>query len=403
MFNSKTFGVLMILMVTMVAGSALAGANITVNDHSTINLGYRLQAYYQAKDMDLDSATDGYETMTDFSIRRARFRLKGNVTPKVSIFLQTDVSGKSMQMIDAFVNYKADPWAQFIMGRNMAPASRQALTSSGALLAMDRPGQVYNALNWGARYKYGFNGSTFPQSLPLGGDAVRDNGLTLFGSGPVGENGHLKYYAGIYNGIQDDMSVDDKDHFAFRAQYNMWDAEGGYYNSSTYLGKKKTLALGISYDLQDAVSTSAAPVVSDPDILVDYSLLSADLFLELPSSNGNSFTFEGALNVRDFGDAIDYMDSQGTGFYTQAAYYLASGFQPWFLFESFSSDATENADGQVPGDYTSFRVGATYFIDGQHANVKLGYESFKPDVPMTVGGTTEDTINSFTLGFFVNY
>ena len=40
-------------------------------------------------------------------------------------------------------------------------------------------------------------------------DAVRDNGLTLFGSGALGSKGtsNLKYYAGIYNGIQAGVEV----------------------------------------------------------------------------------------------------------------------------------------------------------------------------------------------------
>ncbi len=166
-----------------------------------------------------------------------------------------------MQMIDAFVTYKADPWLQFYMGRNMAPSSRQATTTSGALMAMDRPGQVYKALNWGTRYKYAFDSQhVHGTGIDTGNDAVRDNGLTVFGSGDVGDNGHLKYYAGMYNGANTTgVAGNDKDHFAFRAQYNLWDAEGGYYNSSTYLGKKKTLGIGVSYDMQDEVRPTWTP------------------------------------------------------------------------------------------------------------------------------------------------
>ncbi len=266
------------------------------------------------------------------------------------------------------------------------------------------------ALNWGARYKYGFNAVTFNGSgVPSTADAVRDNGLTLFGSGPLGD-GSLKYYAGIYNGVQ--SGVDDKDHLAFRVQYNLWDAEGGYYNSSTYLGKKKTLAIGFSYDAQPEVVSYAATDPTDPDILVDYANMALDFFLELPSSNGNSLTAEAGWNNLDFGDDPAFMDHQGTGYYAQLGYYLSSGFQPWFLYEAFSSDGTafdsttapfEGAVGTVPGDFTSFRIGATYYFEGQKANVKLGYESFKSDVPVMVGDTEEDTINSMTLGFFVTY
>jgi hypothetical protein len=392
------FTTLMVLLIVLVAGSAMAGAKLTINDDAYVDLGYRLQTYWQSKDMNLDPATDGYENARDFSIRRARFRVKGVITPKVSVFLQTDLAGgsKSMEMIDAFVNYKADPWAQFIMGRNMAPSSRQALTSSGALMALDRPGQTGNALNWRT------------SGVDATPSRVRDDGLTLFGAGPLGD-GSLKYYVGVYNGVHDAMSVDDKDHIAFRAQYNLWDAEGSYYNSSTYLGKKKTLGLGFSYDTQAEVGNSSAPVVSDPDILVDYTLMAVDAFLELPSSNGSALTAEFGWNSVDFDDAVDYTALQGTGFYGQAGYYMTSGVQPWFLYEAFSSDAAAivsadpNFNGKVPGDYSAYRFGLTYFIDGHNANIKLAYEAKTMDVPTMVGATAEDTVNTITLGFFTTY
>ena len=397
----KTLTTLTILAFMLAAGSALAGAKLQINDEAYIDFGYRLQAYLTHMDTNLDPEPDsGYETMRDFSLRRARLRVKGVINDRISVFMQSDVSGKDMQMIDAFVTYKADPWAQFIMGRNMAPSSRQATTSSGALMAMDRPGLVYKALNWGTRYKYGFNANTYAGTgIDGGDDTVRDNGLTLFGSGPLGENGNLKYYAGIYNG-GDTWGVDgnDKDHLAFRAQYNLWDAEGGYYNSSTYLGKKKTLGIGFSYDMQDEVATDG--VTGDP---VGYALMSADVFLELPNAAGNALTAEFGYNALDFDDAAGSEMYAGSGFYGQAGYYLASGFQPWVMYEMWGSDADENGAGQTPGDFTTLRAGVTYYFEGHNANIKLGFETFSPDVPMTIDGVEEDSINSITLGFFTNY
>ena len=389
MFNSKLFTTLMVLLIVLIAGSAMAGAKLTVNDDSYIDLGYRLQTYWQQFD-------DGDNTATDFRLRRARFRLKGAVNEKVTVFMQTDVATKDMKMIDAHVTYKASPWFQFVMGRNMAPSSRQATTGSGGLMAMDRPYQVGHALNWGA------NGGVSGGTIPVTPDAVRDNGLTLFGSNALGD-GNLKYYLGVYNGVQHGDAVDDKDHYAFRAQYNLWDAEKGYFNSSTYLGQKKTLGVGFSFDQQAEVGSSAAPVGGDPDVLVDYSLMSFDVFLELPSSNGNALTAEFAYNMLDFDDTVDFMTRQGNGYYFQAGYYLSSGFQPWFEYEAFTSDATEAANGATSGDSTSYRIGATYYIDGQHANIKLGYEARKWEMGGAVGDSDEDTLDTITLGFFTNY
>jgi hypothetical protein len=413
LFNSKVITTLMVLLIVLVAGSAFAGAKLQVGDDSYIDLGYRLQTYFQSTDANLDSSKDGYESYSQFRVRRARLRLKGVVNEKVSVFLQTDAAGKDVKLIDAFLTYKpGSDWFQFVMGRNMAPSSRQATTSSGALMALDRPLQTANALNWGA------GGAVNAGGGPLGNgevrvttDAVRDNGLTLFGSNALGGNS-LKYYLGLYNGVMADGDVSDKHHVAFRAQFNLWDAEAGYYNSSTYLGKKKTLGIGVSYDNQGEVGRSQAAAAGDPDILVDYTLMSADAFLELPFSGGGALTAELGVNSLDFDDAVDFMSTQGSGFYGQAGYYFASGFQPWVLYESYSSDATAytaanapipEAVGKVDGDYTNLRVGVTYFIDGQHANIKLAYGSRTSDVPVQVGGTTEDTKNTITLGFFTTY
>ncbi len=393
---------LLVLVLILVAGTALAGAKLKVSDEAYIDLGYRLQAYVQNTDV-------GDTSEREFRIRRARFRMKGVVNDKVSIFLQTDVSGggKPMEMIDAFVTYKADPWFQFYMGRNMAPSNRQALTSSGALMALDRPRLVNESLTWGA-------GGARPSMVDSSPDRVRDNGLTLFGSNAAGEGG-FKYYAGIYNGVQydtdptitDDVASDDADRFAVRAQYNFWNAEGGYYNSSTYLGKKKTLGIGVSYDMQsdvgasDVYDTSGTPTGARK--LVDYSLMTADAFLELPFDNGGSLTAEAGYSMLDYGDAVEFNMYQGSGVYGQFGYMFNNGLQPWFLYETKTSDATEAANGGTAGNWTNMRFGLTYFVKGHNANVKLAYESYKRELAGAAGDPKDSTTDQFTFGWFVNY
>jgi hypothetical protein len=400
------FTLLASLGLILIAGNALAGANLTINDNASLNLGYRIQPQLIITQDNLDG-DDELDSYRYFKVRRARFRLGAKVGDHMTAFLQTDVAGggKPVEMIDAWVNFQVSPWLQFIMGRNMAPASRQNLTSSGALMTIDRPGMAYKSLTWGTRALYAFSNATFSpsdsQGLGGGPEAVRDNGLTLFGSGSLGSRGtsHLKYYAGIYNGLQgvhpETGEMSDKDRYTFRAQYNLWDGEAGYYNSSTYLGKKKTLGIGVSYDMQQEVVANS----EEAKPLADYSYLEVDAFLELPFSGGSALTVEGGYMMLDFDDAADFLNTSGTGFYAQAGFYLASGFQPWVEFENWSSDADESEGGTV-GNYTNFRVGVTYFLEGQAANIKLGYEQFKSDVTFL---GEEDTISTFLLGFYTTY
>ncbi|MDH3216276.1 MAG: hypothetical protein OEN01_08290 [Candidatus Krumholzibacteria bacterium] len=263
------------------------------------------------------------------------------------------------------------------------------------MMAIDRPGLNYKTLSWGARSLYAFNNSTFGfSSSGLSGEEdVRDAGVTLFGSGTLNEEVNLKYYAGVYDGIQ--MSGMDDERFAGRVQINIYDAEGGYHNSSTYLGKKKTVGVGASVDMQNSV---AADTLGEA---IDYMFFSADAFAEFPAGEA-SVTLEGGVHVLDFDNAIraaatpvDLSAVQGTGFYAEGGVLVKEQWQPWAEFEQWSSDADDGA-----GSYKLFRIGLNYYIRGQNANLKAAFESFQSDVALT---SSEDTINSFVIGAFLTY
>ncbi len=188
-----------------VATSAWAGAELKIDDESSINLGFRLQAYTVFTETDVDDNGD-YENITDFRVRRARLRLLGKINPKISAFIQTEFaddaggSGGDMRIIDAFIQYKHSNWVQIYAGQNMAPSSRQSTTSSGAMLAIDRPGNNTKNLTWGARSLSRFSTTTVGETndpVLFGDNAVRDMGVTLFGSGSLNDTTHLKYYFGL--------------------------------------------------------------------------------------------------------------------------------------------------------------------------------------------------------------
>ncbi len=379
------------------AGSVWAGAELKIDDESSINLGFRVQAYAVITEDDLDG--DGsFENLTDFRVRRARFRLLGKINSNISAFIQTDFTddlgglGGDMRVIDAFVRMQYNNWAQLYAGLNMAPSSRQTLTSSGAMMAIDRPGTNTKNLSWGTRSAGRFVTSTIgaTDGLLRTDNLVRDMGLTLFGSGSLSDTSHLKYYFGLYDGEQDGTDNPDKNlRMAGRAQLNFFDSEPGYYNSSTYLGKKKTLGFGVSYDVQDEVQDA------DAGGFADYAYYSVDAFLEWPMGAG-TLTAEAAYSDLDLDGAnAAALRSEGDGFYVQAGYFQ-NNWQPWVEYESWDSVDTSGL-----GDYDAYRIGISYFFKGHNANVKAGFESFNSDVNFP--GTTEDSISSFVLGFFVTY
>lgn len=398
-----------ILLLTPFVASMLAvplavqaGAKITIDEDSSIDLGFRLQTLYINSEEDLDD--DGkFENTDDFRVRRARLRLGADITRWISLFMQTEFreepgqgSGGDVRLIDAFINLKPSPLANIIVGENMAPALRQNLTSSGGLMAIDRPGVIYKALTWGGRALSTFATRNFADTdSGLRGDVdVRDLGATLFGSTSLSDVGHVKYYLGTYDGVQN--ADDDNLRYTGRVQVNFFDPEPEYYNLSTYLGKKKTIGIGASFDLQPDVDRDAATGKK-----IDYTLYSVDAFAEYPLGPG-SLTAEAAYINLDLDGAGTLMgtgrnarQAQGDGYYAQAGYFF-NNWQPWVEYETWDSDG---ADGR--GGYDAYRVGLSYFIKGHNANIKAGYEIFDADTQFT--GTREDQIGSFVLGLYVTY
>jgi hypothetical protein len=399
------FFAVVLSMLLFHSGSAQAGAKLKIDDESSIDLGVRLQTQFFMTDKDLDG--DGrFKQVSDFKVRRARIRLNAKITDKMSAFLQTEFAeeagepGADMRIIDAYTNLKFDDWFQLITGENMAPASRENVTSSGALLAIDRPGVAYKALTWGGGTRAAFtNESSLVSDANAGFTGkvdIRDLGATLFGTGSISDVLHAKYYLGVYDGVQGESVHGDAKRTTGRVQVNIGDAEAGYYDSATYLGKKSTIGIGASYDRQSNVDTDLAT-----GNRVDYLLYSADIFFDRPIGVG-ALTLEGAYSKLDLDDAGTLTDAggngrqaQGTGYYVQAGC-LINKIQPWAAYETWDSDGANNV-----GDYALYRVGASYYLKGHNANIKAGYERFKARWNLTSGN--EDTINTYLLGFYVTY
>jgi hypothetical protein len=230
----------------------------------------------------------------------------------------------------------------------------------------------------------------------------------------LAEELHLKYYLGYADGLQDGSPGDDDERYTARVQLNIGDAEPGYFNLGTYLGKKQTIAIGAFYDTQDRAGTDlvASAVVGSLQSF-DYSEWGVDIFVEQPIGDG-ALTFDAAYTDLD----LDGSNTQtaGDGYYAQVGF-LFDNWQPWVMYEAWSSDM-DSADafvsnavlgtsfGSDQGSIDTFRVGLTYFIKGHNANVKIGYEKYSSDediissVPL---GNDEDEVSTFLVGFYMTY
>lgn len=381
-------------LICLAIPNANAGALIEIDDDSSIDLGFRLQTQFLNFDDPTNVGADGkFKSVSDFRVRRARIRLKGNVTKWVSMFMQTEFSegasdtSADMRIIDAFIEVKPHKWAHILAGENMAPVTRMNLTSSGALMTVDRPGITYKNLTWGLSHRAAFTNVITPDTGPPTGSigvasvGVRDMGATLFGSDKFTDLVSGKYYIGIYDGIQ--PGGEDDKRIAGRIQVNVFDPEPGYYNSATYLGKKKTVAVGGAFDTQSDVVTG-----------VDYTMWTIDAFTDYPAGPG-SVTAEIAYLDLNLKDSPVFIQSQGKGLYFELGYYW-NKWQPWFSYEYWDSDAA----GGV-GDIDGYRFGLSYFLKGHNAACKIGYEIVKSDQNFT--GTNDDEIDTFLVGLYVTY
>jgi len=386
-----------------------AGVELQIDQDSNLELGFRLQTQFLTSTNSQADAESEHEEK--FLLRRARIRLGGSVTKWVKFFIQVgsdseeDGSVGDAKVIDGFINLHLFEQAQVIMGEHMAPAGRQHLTSSAAMMAIDRPGITDYNLTWGLNGGAVFNTAIFEDgNLDLSGDGNvnRDIGVTLFGSTSFTETFHAKYYVGGYTGIQFMNNAEDKERVTGRVQLNFFEPEPGYYNLSTYLGAKKTVAIGASIDHQQRI---ARDTITDDN--VNYIWYSFDAFADIPVGPGST-TFEAGYSNMDLEDSISLRDSasgppknaketEGKGFYVQSGYYLENlNLQPWALYERWYSDASDDA-----GSWSAWRVGVSYFIKGHNANIKVGLERFS--AAEKIGGSADKNIDTFLIGFYVSY
>lgn len=385
---------------------AAQAAKIKVDDKTNLEIGLRLQAQLLSTETNLDPSDPQFERQNSFLIRRGRVKVRGNYDTWLTAYIQTDYeeqqgTSSDMRIIDAYLLLKPHPLAWFYVGQNMAPALRSNITSSGGFLALDRPGLTYRSLTWGARGKYAFTNTTFGDSnsklLSQGRANVRDLGVTWFGNYSFTDWAHLKYYVGAYDGVQ--TAYKDNLRYTARVQLNFLDKESGYYNDGTYLGGKRTVAVGATYDAQKAVALDQASTKK-----VDYALWSADLFTEVPLPVG-SLTAElgyvhlglggGGALVTAGGTVLgNAAQAQGAGFYGQVGYFVKD-VQPWLGYEDWKSDAAQGLGGS-----RGYRAGLNYYIKGSDVKVVAGWERFEPKVALS--GGAQSKVQSLVLGLYVD-
>jgi hypothetical protein len=144
-----------------------------------------------------------------------------------------------VRLLDAFVEYKWNDYFHIRFGRHLPASDRYNLDGPYYQNSYDFPGVVQRHPN-----------------KAIG----RVEGLTYWGQY---KGGKFKWQLSAFEGTEVPGGAnDDPDHLAYsgRLTFNFWEPEPGFYNSSTFYGKKDVLAIGlVMFHQSDAVGTVAEP------------------------------------------------------------------------------------------------------------------------------------------------
>lgn len=307
-----------------------------------------------------DQAPNGQGAGYDFNTNSARFYSGGKITETISATLNAEFTG-TVSVLDAYVQFKFSDEFQLFAGRHLPATDRSNSDGPYYLIAWDFP-----------ETSIAFNNST--------NGFGRDDGITFFG-----DVGKFKYWVGAYEGTDPGLGASDHLLYALRAQYDFFDAESGFYLSSTYHGSKKVLAAGFALNYQSDVAGQAVDAKSQTNLAID--LLWEDKLAFLSNSvatvevamykylrggyGGDGLTTSGATGL-----------GQGTGMMFTLAlllpYEVGCGkFQPLYRYQGFDERSIDVAKNPTKDNFARHDIGFNYVIKGHDARVSVIYSALR--------------------------
>jgi hypothetical protein len=172
-------------------------------------------------------------------------------------------------------------------------------------------------------------------------------------------DGHVEYRVGIWQGQRNAATATEQSarnffRTAARVQINLFDPETGYFYAGTYLGAKKILSIGGSYDFES-----------------DYKAYAADGFLDMPLGPG---VITGQ---------VDYSHWDGGGYLPLPKQWAVQGeagytFLPIALAPIVRVEHLK-VDSATPVTQNRYAGGLAYWCYGHNSNVKLFYTRIQED------------------------
>lgn len=336
-----TVGITAFILISVFLLPVQGNAKLEIkSDDGNSSIKFGLLGQFQAESF---TTPDGDETSRDLYLRRFRILMGGNITEKLSFFMETDSpnlgkvgnsatgatekGASDVYIQDAFVTYNRRNEFKLDVGMLLLPLSHNAGQSAASLIGID------------------YGPYSFIWSAPTECRVGRDYGMQARG---YLNNNHLEYRIGVFQGVRGINSTNPF-RITARAVYYPFEHESSFYYAGSYLGGKKVLGIGVSMDHQD-----------------DYNAHGADIYLDLPLANKDVVTTQLSYTHYDGGDFITDLPKQDVIF-AEAAYYLQAYKIAPFVQINYNDKSNESLS-----DKKFMQVGLAYYVNGQNLNLKLG-------------------------------
>ncbi len=354
--------VMVALAIAASGPAAMAGPTIEYGDEGYATLGIESQFRYAYRNTGAGAAGD--KSVQDFQFRRNRLLIRGAVDQTWGYYFQVEhlgderildfptlsvsqpPTGETLYLLDAYVTAKANEAFQFRAGRTKNVSSREVLEACYDPLSADR--------------------SLFINTGTFNGKRTRDYGLVMWGNFLADK---LQYRLAVMEGNESAPSQGLR--YTARLHVSLLEPEKAFGYFGTYLGTKKVLTIGGSFDVQPGAVYSNGETGTE-----NYMAYTADAFFEYPTPFG-TVTASGAYLKSDFGGAgtrgiagAGGLDGEKNGFYFKAGYLFL---EKWQLFARYESWSFAELQGLVDQNVKWTALGVNYYIKGQDLRVTLEY------------------------------
>jgi hypothetical protein len=362
-------------LLLMGSGAAQAGPTVNFGKEGFVTFNYAAQLWGQYREF--TSPTDNGDKF-DFFLRRNRLTFHGRYSDYIGFYAQLEATndakgeevagGKSVYFKDAYVTFDFSDPVRFIAGKFKNTFTRENLEACLEPLTLDR-------------------GEIIPYTTFAGS---RDMGVAMWGNLA---DAMVQYRLMVADGREAEEQAQDAPRLTGRVHLSLLDPEYQYGYKGTYLGTRKILTIGASYDYQADVAYSDFANQQGEE---DYDAWTADLFFEYPTDAG-TVTLSGAYIDYSVGNAINRnpdnnlpVDSELDAYYAKGGYMLPQKLGPGRLqFFYRYEDSQYNHDSGLY-DQTWNSAGFHYYIDGQQLKTSFEYARVDFDNPSPVSPALQD-------------